>query len=53
MARANKKKPEFDWTEYVKRETEASGVPSYVTDPATLAAAATLVRSVLEAKRET
>lgn len=51
MGRANKTK--FDLNEYVKRETEASGVPFYVSDPAALQAAAKLVRSVLEAKRET
>jgi hypothetical protein len=51
MARANKTK--FDLTEYVKGQTEASGVPFYVTDPAALQAAAKLVRSVLEAKRGT
>lgn len=50
---AHAKKSKFDLTKYVKRETQASGVPFYVTDPATLQAAAKLVRSVLEAKRGT
>jgi hypothetical protein len=43
----------FDLEEYVKKETEASGVPFHVVDPKALRDGAKLVRSVLEPKRET